>query len=144
MISVTLQLIQGSKGRAVKSTVWTFASSLYRWWPRSGSVGPAALFSLQFSYVLFMPFVERPALHGHSWQRQAEDNKGRCQIALQDLAVDSVQWPHPGREETIPGLPPGPYLFFRITPSPGWRGSRSGDLVLQAPPSSWLCLLIRN
>lgn len=57
---------------------------------RAGSVGPAALFSLQFSYVLFMPFVERPALHGHRWQCQAEDNEGRCQLTLQDLAVSTM------------------------------------------------------
>lgn len=124
---------------------WTsFGLSVFRWWPRSGSVGPAALFSLQLSYVLFMPFVECPALRGHRWQRQAEDNEGRCQLALQDLAVGSVRWPQSGRGETIPGLPAGPYIFDRITPSPAWRGSRSGDLVLQAPPSSWPCLLIRN
>lgn len=29
------------------------------------TVGPATLFSLQLSYVLFMPFVECPALSGH-------------------------------------------------------------------------------
>lgn len=96
----------------------TFGWSLYRWWPRSGSAGPTAVFSLQLSYVLFMPFVERPALRGHRWQRQAEDNKGRRQLALRDLAVDSVRWPWLGRGETIPGLPAGPYIFYRITPPP--------------------------
>lgn len=88
---------------------------LHRWWPRSRSVGPAALFSLQLSYVLFMPFVARPALRGQRWQCRAEDNKGRCQLALQDLAVDSLRWPQSGRGETVPGLPAGPYIFDCIT-----------------------------
>lgn len=82
------------------------------------SVGPAALFSLQLSYVIFMLFVERPALRGHPWQRQAEDNKGGCQLALQDLAVASVQWPQLVRGEMIPGLPAGLRGFYRITPPP--------------------------
>ena len=60
------------------------------WTLLSGSVGPAALFSLQLSYVLFMPSVECPALPGHWWHCQTEDNKNGCQRALQDLAVDSV------------------------------------------------------
>lgn len=91
---------------------------LHRWGPRSRSVGPAALFSLQLSYVLFMPFVARPALRGHRWQRRAEDNKGRCQLALQDLAVDSLRWPQSERGEAVPGLPAGPYIFDCITPPP--------------------------
>lgn len=73
---------------------------------RSGSVGPAALFSLQLSYVLFMLSVECPALpgHWHGWQCQTEDNKSGCQLALQDLAVDSVWWP---QSEMISALPAG-------------------------------------
>lgn len=82
------------------------------------SVGPAALSSLQLSYVIFMPFVERPALRGHRWQRQARDNKGGCQLALQDLAVASVQWPQSVRGETIPGLPAGLGGFYHITHPP--------------------------
>lgn len=65
-----------------------------------------------------MPFVERPALRGRRWQRQDEDNKGGCQLALQDLAVASVQWPQLVRGETIPGLPAGLQGFYRITPPP--------------------------
>lgn len=101
VIKVTLQLAPGTKGGAVGPTVTTVYINGGR------SFGPAALFSLQLSYVIFMPFVERPALRGHRWQRQAEDNKGGCQLALQDLAVASVQRPQSVRGETIPGLPAG-------------------------------------
>lgn len=73
----------------------------------SGSVGPAAPFSLQLSYVLFMPSVECPALPGHWWQCQTEDNKCGCQLALQDLAADSVWWPQSGSREMISALPAG-------------------------------------
>lgn len=97
---------------------WNFAGPLSEGAYINGgrSVGPAALFSLQLSYVIFMPFVERPALRGHRWQRQAEDNKGGCQLALQDLAAASVQWPQLVRGETSPGLPAGLQGFYRITP----------------------------
>lgn len=119
---------------------------LHRRWPRSRSVGPAALFSLQLSYVLFMPFVARPALRGHRWQRRAEDNKGRCQLAPQDLAVDSLRWPQSGRGETVPGLPAGPYIFDCITtphppPSPCLEGFPLWGFG-PSSPSQFLALFI--
>lgn len=56
------------------------------------SVGSEAPFSLQLSYVLFMLTVKCPVLPGHcyGWRCQTEDNKSVCQLALQDLAVESL------------------------------------------------------
>lgn len=85
------------------------------------SVGPAALFSLQLSYVTFMPFVERPALRGRRWQRQAEDNKGGCQRALQDLAEDSVRWPQLGRGRRVQSCPQV-FKSFIVLPPPWLEG----------------------
>lgn len=120
-----------------------FGWSVYEWRPLCWPCCPVLITAL-ICYIYAVCRASSSAWH--RWQRQAEDNKGGCQLALQDLAVASVQWPQLVRGEMIPGLPAGLQGFYRITPPPltARRGSRFGDLVLHSPPSSGLCLLIRN